>query len=139
MFRGTCDAPGEGGAVGGCAHLMGAPPPQAIGKVPAATGPVAVTRASDDVARPHDPIATATDGAAGITFTAGTAFNLSHDACMALNELVRDPNGTSNSAPLSLNQGAFTSTAGKVTKRGGLRIDLRQGSEALRKIAESAP
>jgi hypothetical protein len=86
--------------VGGCAHATGAAPPQAIGKVSAATGPAAVvTSASGDVAQVnvgnpvcrHDPIEPATDGAAGIIFTAGTAFNLANDACMALNEFVRDP------------------------------------------------
>ena len=42
---------------------------------------------------------------------------------MALNEFVFDPSGTSNSARFSLNQGAFTFTAGKAMKSGGLRID----------------
>src|SRR5262245_29563370 len=118
-------------AVGGCAQVTGAPPPHAIGKIQTATGPVAVTSASGDVAQVkvgdpvyrHDTIETGADGAVGITFTDGTAFNLSNNARMALNEFVCDQNGTSNSALFSLTQGAFSFTAGKVAKSGGLRID----------------
>ena len=52
MFRGICDAPGDDGAVGGCAQLMGAPPPQAIGKVETVLGgPVTVMGASGAVAQ----------------------------------------------------------------------------------------
>jgi len=129
VFRGTCDAPGEGGAVGGCAQLMGAMPPQTIGKVQTATGRVTVMGASGVVAQVkvgdpvyrHDTIETGADGAVGITFTDGTAFNLSNNARMALNQFVCD--GTSNSALFSLSKGAFAFIAGKIAKAGGLRID----------------
>src|SRR5262245_11015701 len=110
---------------------MGAPPPQAIGKIQTATGVVTVMDARGVIAQVkvgdpvclHDTIETGADGAVGITFTDGTAFNLSNNARMALNEFVCDPNGTSNSALFSLNQGAFNFTAGKVAKSGGLTID----------------
>src|SRR5262245_49271987 len=108
---------------------MGAPPPQAIGKIQTATGLVTVMDArgvvaqvnvGDSVCR-HDTIETGADGAAGITFTDGTAFNLSNNARMVLNQFVCD--GTSNSALFSLSKGAFAFIAGKVAKTGGLRID----------------
>src|SRR5262249_26353503 len=110
---------------------MGAPPPQAIGKIQTATGLVTVRDARGVVAQVnvgdpvclHDTIETGADGAVGITFTDGTAFSLSHTARMELNEFVCDQNGTSNSALFSLTQGAFSFTAGKVAKSGGLRID----------------
>jgi hypothetical protein len=129
VFRDTCDAPGDDGAIGGCAQMMGAPPPQAIGKIQTATGPVTVVDASGVVAQVkvgdrvyrHDTIETGADGAVGITFTDGTAFNLSNNARMALKEFVCD--GTSNSALFSLSKGAFAFIAGKVAKTGGLRID----------------
>jgi hypothetical protein len=84
VFRGTCDAPGESGAVGGCAQLTGAPPPPAIGKVPTTTGSVTVRDASGVVAQVevgdsacrHDVVETGADGAVGVTFTDGTAFKL---------------------------------------------------------------
>src|SRR5437660_9539246 len=108
---------------------MAAPPPPAIGKVQTVIGPVTVMGASGVVAQVKvgdpvyrlDTIETGTDGAVRITFTDGTAFNLSNNARMALNEFVCD--GTSNSALFSLSKGAFAFIAGKVAKAGGLRID----------------
>src|SRR5262249_20253557 len=129
VFRGTCDAPGEDGAVGGYAQVMGVPPPPAIGRVQTVIGPVTVMGASGVVARVkvgdpvyrRDTIETGADGAVGITFTDGTAFNLSHNARMALNEFVCD--GTSNSALFGLSKGVFAFIAGKIAKADGLRID----------------
>ena len=82
----------------------------------------AATREGDPVFQ-HDTIETAADGAVGITFSDGTAFNLSSNARMVVSEFVCVPNGTSNSALRSLVQGAFSFIAGKVAKTGGLRID----------------
>src|SRR5262245_62677244 len=97
VFRGTCDAPGDDGAGGGHAHVTGAPPLQAIGKIQTATGPVTVVDASGVVAQVkvgdpvyrHDTIETGADGAVGITFIDGTALNLSNNARLALPELAR--------------------------------------------------
>src|SRR6516164_269530 len=129
VFRGTYDAPGDAGAFGGCAQMMGAPPPPAIGTIQTATGLVTVMDACGVVAQVkvgdpvyrHDTLETGADGAVGITFIDGTAFNLSNNARMALNEFVCD--GTSNSALFSLSKGVFAFIAGKVAKAGGLRID----------------
>src|SRR6266508_5550373 len=82
----------------------------------------AATREGDPVFQ-HDTIETAADGAVGITFSDGTAFNLSSNARMVVSEFICVPNGTSNSALRSLVQGAFSFIAGKVAKTGGLRID----------------
>ena len=126
MFRDTCDAPGDDGAIGGCAQMMGAPPPQAIGKIQTATGPVTVVDACGIVAQVkvgdrvyrHDTIETGADGAVGITFTDGTAFNLSNNAFVC--------DGTSNSALFSLSKGAFAFIAGKVAKAGQDRYPFRK-------------
>src|SRR5262245_14936101 len=116
-------------AVGGCAQAMAAPPSQAIGKVETvigqvtvmdARGVVAQVKVGDPVYR-HDTIENGADGAVGITFIDGTAFTLSNNARMALNEFVCD--GTSNSALFSLSKGVFAFIAGKIAKTGGLRID----------------
>src|SRR5262249_58910038 len=97
---------------------MGAPPPQTIGKIQTATGLVTVmdargvvaqVKVGDPVCR-DDTIETGADGAVGITFTDGTAFNLSNNARMVLNQYVCD--GTSNSALFSLSKGAFAFIAG---------------------------
>src|SRR5262245_6540480 len=129
VFRGTCDVPEDDGAVGGCTQVMGAPPPQAIGTIQTATGLVTVMDARGVVAQVkvgdpvyrHDTIETGAYGAVGCTFIDGTAFTLSNNARMALNEFVCD--GTSNSALFSLTKGVFAFIAGKMAKAGGLRID----------------
>src|SRR5262245_7758588 len=84
-----------------------------------ASGVVAQVKVGDPVYR-HDTLETGADGAVGITFIDGTAFNLSNNARMALNEFVCD--GTSNSALFSLSKGIFAFIAGKIAKAGGLRI-----------------
>src|SRR5262245_34624336 len=85
-----------------------------------ARGVVAQVKVGDPVYR-HETIETGADGAVGITFIDGTAFTLSNNARMALNEFVCD--GTSNSALFSLSKGVFAFIAGKIAKTGGLRID----------------
>src|SRR5262249_55520361 len=103
---------------------------QPIGRVETVSGSATVTRygvAVDlnvgDLVFQGDVVQTRSDSTLGIGFADGSAFSLKENARMALNEFVYDPNGTSNSALFSLNQGAFTFTAGKVAKSGGLRID----------------
>jgi hypothetical protein len=106
-------------------------PSQIIGEIQAAEGSVSVVRFSDavgqlevgDLVYQGDVIETGPDGRVGITFLDGTAFNLSNNARMVLNEFVFDSNGTSNSVLFSLAHGAFAFVAGKVAKTGSLRID----------------
>jgi hypothetical protein len=82
VFRSTCDAPGDAGAVGGSAQVMTGPPPQAIGEIQTVIGPATVISASGavvevkvgDPVHQHDTIETGADGAVGITFKDGTAF-----------------------------------------------------------------
>jgi hypothetical protein len=131
VFRSASDAPGEEGVVVGSAQGLAPTPLDAVGKIQTTIGSITIMRASGvvvqvndgDLVYQGDVIETGADGAVGLTFTDGTAFNLSNNAGMMLNEFVYDPNGTSNSALFSLVQGAFTFIAGKVAKSGGLRID----------------
>jgi FecR protein len=123
--------PVEEGVVVGSAQGLAPTPLDAVGKIQTTIGSITIMRASGvvvqvndgDLVYQGDVIETGADGAVGLTFTDGTAFNLSNNAGMMLNEFVYDPNGTSNSALFSLVQGAFTFIAGKVAKTGGLRID----------------
>ena len=55
-----------------------------------------------------DTIETGADGAVGITFIDGTAFNLSATSRLVLNEFSCERTGTPNSALFSLVQGAFS-------------------------------
>src|SRR5260370_2130204 len=79
-----------------------------------------------------DVVQTGADGKVGITFTDGTAFNLSSNARMELNEFVYDPNGKSNSTLISLSKGTFTFIAGKVAKTGDMKIDTPVATMGIR-------
>ena len=79
-----------------------------------------------------DVVQTGADGRVGITFTDGTAFNLSSNARMVLNEFVYDPNGKSNSTLFSLTKGTFTFVAGKVAKTGDMKIDTPVATMGIR-------
>ena len=121
-----------------------------IGKVVTATGSVTIehtnavvvqanlpspgvgqTKLGDPVYR-GDVVQTGADGKVGITFTDGTAFNLSANARMVLNEFVYDPNGKSNSTFFSLSKGTFTFIAGKVAKTGDMKIDTPVATMGIR-------
>jgi hypothetical protein len=79
-----------------------------------------------------DVVQTGADGKISITFTDGTAFNLSSNARMALNDFVYDPNGKSNSTFFSLTKGTFTFVAGKVAKTGDMKIDTPVATMGIR-------
>jgi hypothetical protein len=79
-----------------------------------------------------DVVQTGVDGRISITFTDDTAFNLSSNARMALNDFVYDPNGTSNSTFFSLTKGTFTFVAGKVAKTGDMKIDTPVATVGIR-------
>jgi hypothetical protein len=120
-----------------------------IGKIVSATGPVtiehvnavvvqaALTNRSGD-AKVGDPIylgdvvATGGNAKVGITFTDGTAFDLSSNARMVMTEFVYDPNGKSNSTLLSLTKGTFTFVAGKIAKSGDMKIDTPVATMGIR-------
>jgi hypothetical protein len=119
-----------------------------IGKVVTAKGAVAVEHASavvvqasaggagqtkvGDLVYKGDTVTTGVDSAVGITFSDGTAFNLSSNARMVLNEFVYDPKGTSNSTLFSLSKGTFTFIAGKVAKTGDMKIDTPVATMGIR-------
>jgi VCBS repeat-containing protein len=130
VFRDPSNVPSEGLVVGSV-QMPAASPLEAIGKIGPAIGSVTIMRADGVLVRPGvgdlvyrgDTIETEADGAVGITFADGTAFNLSAAARLVLNDFVCDPVGTPNSALFSLVQGAFSFVAGKIARTGGLRID----------------
>jgi hypothetical protein len=79
-----------------------------------------------------DVVQTGADGKVGITFTDGTAFNLSSNARMEMNEFIYDPNSKSNSTLLSLTKGTFTFVAGKIAKTGDMKIDTPVATMGIR-------
>jgi hypothetical protein len=79
-----------------------------------------------------DIVQTGSDGRLGIVFTDGTAFDLSSNARMLMNEFVYDPNSKSNSTLLSLTKGAFTFVAGNIAKTGDMKIDTPVATMGIR-------
>jgi hypothetical protein len=125
------------------------PASKPIGKVVVATGAVTIERTGaaviqasvnsqagqakiGDLLYEGDVVATGADGRVGITFTDGTAFNLSSNARMALSEFVYDPNGKSNTTLFNLTKGTFTFVAGKVATTGGMKIDTPIATMGIR-------
>ena len=120
-----------------------------IGKVVSATGSVTVEHAAAVVVQARlsggvgqlktgdfvyrgDVVQTGADGKVGMTFTDGTAFNLSANARIVLNEFVYDPKGTSNSTLFSLTKGTFTFVAGNVAKTGDMKFDTPVATMGIR-------
>jgi hypothetical protein len=79
-----------------------------------------------------DIVQTGADGRLGITFADGTAFNVSSNARMELNEFVYDPNSKSNSTVFNLTKGAFTFVAGNVAKTGDMRVETPVATMGIR-------
>lgn len=98
--------------------------------LPAASG-VGQTKLGDLVYK-GDVVQTGADGKVGITFSDGTAFNLSSNARMVLDEFVYDPNGKSNSTLFSLTKGTFTFVAGKVAKTGDMKVETPVATMGIR-------
>ena len=105
MFRTTGGWPGADGVSTGSSLICVPPPFSAIGQIQSVTGIVTATRAAGPVALKAgdlvyrgDVIETAPDGAVGIVFIDGTAFNLSDSARLALDEFLCDPKGRLHSS-----------------------------------------
>ena len=79
-----------------------------------------------------DIVQTGADGKISITFADSTAFNLSSNARMVLDEFVYDPNGKSNASLVSLTKGTFTFVAGKVAKTGDMKVNTPVATMGIR-------
>jgi hypothetical protein len=121
-----------------------------IGKFVKVTGTVTVERANaavvqasassgggasvkdGDLVYRSDVILTGADGKASLVFADGTAFNVSGNARMELNEFVYNPDGRSNTSLFSLWKGTFTFVAGKIAKTGNMRLDTPVATMGIR-------
>lgn len=134
-------------AASAVAHGQTAPAP--IGKVETVTGEVhvhhttaVVVQASlgenarvGDAVYLGDIVDTGANSKVGIAFSDGTAFNLSSNAHMVLDQYVYDPNGQSNQSLFSLSKGAFTFIAGKVARTGELKVNTPVATMGIRGTA----
>jgi VCBS repeat-containing protein len=120
----------------------GIAPAQIIGHVTKLSGSatavrngVAVILNNGDNVEKGDVVSTGGDSTLGITFIDGTVFGLSSNARMVLNEMVYDPNGSSNSSLLSLVAGTITFVAGETAKHGDMKIDTPVATMGIRGTA----
>ena len=90
-----------------------------------------LTKVGDPVYR-GDIVQTAADGRVGIAFSDGSAFDMSSNAHMVLNEFVYNPNSKANSTLFSLTKGTFTFVAGNIAKTGDMKIDTPVATMGIR-------
>ena len=122
---------------------------QPIGKVVSAKGTVTIEHTAAVVVQANvqdnglqakvgdlvyrgDVLQTGSDGKLGLTLADGTAFNLSSNGRMVLNQFVYDPSARSNAALFSLTKGSFTFVAGAVAKIGDMKVDTPVATLGIR-------
>ena len=105
------------------------------GSATAVRNGVSITLNMGDNCNKGDVVQCGSDGTLGITFIDGTVFGLSSNARMVLNEMVYDPNGSSNSSLLSLVQGTITFVAGETAKNGDMKVDTPVATVGIRGTA----
>ena len=96
---------------------------------------VAITLHQGDNVHQGDVVQSGSESTLGITFIDGTVFGLGANARMVLNEMVYDPNGTKNSALLSLVQGTISFVAGATAKHGDMKVDTPVATMGIRGTA----
>ena len=92
----------------------------------------AIRPKTGDLVYRGDVIQTGADGKLSVTFADGTAFNVSSNARMELNEFVYNPDSKSNSSFFSLVRGTFTFVAGKVARTGNMKVDTPVATMGIR-------
>lgn len=117
-------------------------PAQTIGHVQKLSGSATVIRNGvsvelhiGDAVQKGDVVQTGADSSVGMTFIDGSAFAMTSNARMVLNEMIFDPNGSSNSSLISLVQGTITFVAGQTAKNGNMRVDTPVATMGIRGTA----
>src|SRR5207253_1736395 len=82
-----------------------------------------------------DVVQSGSNSSLGITFIDGSVFGLASNAKMVLNEMVYDPNGSSNSSLLSLVSGTISFVAGATAKHGDMKVDTPVATMGIRGTA----
>lgn len=114
----------------------------AVGNVAKIAGNAVVTRngvpvelKQGDRLLKGDVVQTGADTTIGISFVDGTALGLASNARIVLDEMIYDPNGSSNSSLLSLVQGTITLVAGHTAKFGNMRVETPVATMGIRGTA----
>jgi hypothetical protein len=96
---------------------------------------VSIILNSGDNVEKGDVVQAGSDSQLGITFVDGTVFGLASNARMVLNEMVYDPNGSSNSSLLTLVAGTISFVAGETAKHGDMKVDTPTAIVGIRGTA----
>ncbi len=119
-----------------------APAGEVIGRVLKMSGSASVIRNGvsvelniGDPVQKGDVVQTGSNSSVGMTFVDGSAFGMNANARMVLNEMIFDPNGSSNSSLISLVQGTITFVAGQTAKNGNMRVETPVATMGIRGTA----
>ena len=106
-----------------------APAAKVIGHVVKMTGSASIVRNgvtidlnNGDNVYQNDVVQTGSGSTLGLVLNDGTTFNMTANARLMLNDLVYDPNSTSNTALYTLVEGATSFIAGQVAKTGDMKV-----------------
>jgi len=127
-------AQAQGGADASAAKVIGHVT-KLVGSATAIRNGVAIQLNVGDTVNKGDVVQAGANSSLGLTFIDGTVFGLSANARMVLNEMVYDPNGSSNSSLLSLVQGTITFVAGETAKHGDMKVDTPVATMGIRGTA----
>ena len=106
-----------------------------IGTATAIRNGVSIILNNGDNVNKGDVVQSGSDSTLGITFIDGSVFGLASNAKMVLNEMIYDPNGSSNSSLISLVQGTISFVAGGTAKKGDMKVDTPVATMGIRGTA----
>ena len=111
------------------AQAGGSPAGKVVGHIAKMTGSASIVRNGvtidvqvGDAVYQSDVLQTGSSSTVGLVLIDGTAFNLSANARLMLNDLTFDASSTSNSSFITLVQGAASFVAGQVAKTGDMKV-----------------
>ena len=106
-----------------------------VGTATAIRNGVSIILNQGDNVEKGDVVQSGSGSTLGVTFIDGTVFGLSSNARMVLNEMVYDPNGSDNSALISLVAGTISFVAGQTAKHGDMKVDTPVATMGIRGTA----
>ena len=111
------------------AQAGGSPAGKVVGNIAKMTGSASIVRNGvtidvqvGDAVYQSDVLQTGSSSTVGLVLVDGTAFNLSANARLMLNDLTFEEGSTSNSSFITLVQGAASFVAGQVAKTGDMKV-----------------
>ncbi|MBY0382325.1 MAG: VCBS domain-containing protein [Xanthobacteraceae bacterium] len=88
-----------------------------------------------DAVMKGDVVQTGSNSSIGMTFIDGSAFGMTSNARMVLNDMVYSETGSANSSLISLVQGTITFVAGQTAKNGNMKVETPVATMGIRGTA----